>query len=436
MANAPETLWNQASSALQAGRPADAICYLAEIINAQPADRLARLTLAGALGNAGNAAGALKIMRALAERLAHDGELLPAMVVVRHGLQYAPEDPGLLQVLQRIHIRGARVKAGNVAVPPPLRPRKAPVEAASAETLLQLSPAERLTRVAELGCEFPAAGPAAAPVPLPLFCELDTPVFVEVVKRLRYNRVAAGTPLLQEGQPGDSVLIVASGKATVTKAGTPLAQLGPAAVIGEMALITRAPRSATVTADEPVEYLELARADVRELAKVQSKVADELSAYCRSRLLQNLLRTSPLFSRFDEATRLSLLGRFATATFEAGETIIAQGQAASGLYIIASGEAEVCIANEAGEMVTVAKLGPGEVFGEISLIKNQAATAYVTARNTVGALVLANAEFYRVVAEHPEVRQYLETLTADRLKASREACEASGVVDADDIIVL
>ena len=435
MANPVETLWSEAGKALQAGKPDDAMCYLAEIISADPMERRARLALALALGNAGSTASALKIVRLLAERLAHEGQLLAAIVVVRHGLEHAGDDPGLVQILQRIHVRGVRAKAGNLVVPPPLRQSKAPTAAVTAAELLQLEPAQRMARVAEVGCDLPPAGPAVVPVPLPLFCELDSPTFVEVVKHLRYKRAPTGTRLLEEGTVGDTLLVLATGHAEVTKGGTVLAQLGPSAVLGEMALITSAPRSATVTATEPVEYFELSRADVRQLAKLQPTVADELQAYCRSRLLQNLLRRSPLFARFDEATRIDILGQFKTTTFEAAEGIIIQGQPSPGLYLIASGDVDVTIANPEGDMVKVATLGVGEVFGEISLLKNQPATAFVTARTTVGALVLAAEEFQRLLQKHPGVREYLEGLSADRLKASREVLEA-GIIDADDLIVL
>jgi len=295
---------------------------------------------------------------------------------------------------------------------------------------------DRLTQIAELGAKLPPPGATSTPTPMPLFGELDADAFVETVKRLRYRRVPPGTRVLEEGKPGDTLLIIVSGQVAISKNGAELARLGAGAVLGEMALITGAPRSATAIASEAVEYFELARSDLAQLAKVQPQVAEELVLYCRRRLLSNLMRTSPLFARFDEPTRVNLLSRFQTISFAADETIIAQGEPASGLYLIASGEVEVRIANEAGDSVVVATLGPGEVFGEISLLKNQPTTAFVMAKNTVGALVLPTQEFQRVLAEHPAVGQYLMGLTADRLKASAAALDQSDVMNADDLIVL
>ena len=422
--------------ALAAGKPADAACYLAEIVDHNPADRHARLALAIAIGDAGYPVGALKVMRALADRLAHDGFLLPAMVVVRQGLQRAVDDPSLLSTLRRLHVRDVRAKAGNLKVPPPLQPKAAPPEAPTARALLDLEGQARLEKATAIGTTFPPAGEAALPLPMPLFSELEEDSFVETVKRLRYQRVPAGTTILEEGKPGHTVLIVASGHVNIDKGGTHLAKIGPGSVLGEMALITGAPRSATATAHEEVEMFELSREDVGALAKAKPKIADELVEYCRKRLIGNLLRTSPLFKGFDEETRYRLIGEFRRGGFQANQVIIEQGQPGTGLFVIATGEVEVMVTRDGGEKVTVANLGPGEVFGEISLLKHQSTTATVTARNNVGVLFLPRDGFQKVLDDNPEVRAFLESLSDDRIKASEAARDADEVIDADDLIVL
>ncbi|MFC1609954.1 cyclic nucleotide-binding domain-containing protein [Myxococcota bacterium] len=422
--------------ALSAGKPEDAACYLAEIVDHNPNDRLSRLALAIALGDGGYPAGALRIMRALADRLAHKGFLLAAMVVVRQGLEHAKDDPSLLATLRRLHVRGVRAKAGNLPIPPPLRPRKQTGEATTAQALLALSGQERLEKATTVGTTFPTAGTAAMPLPMPLFSELEESSFVETVKRLRYQRVAQGTKILEEGKPGDTLLVVASGAVDIDKGGTHLAKIGPGAVLGEMALITGAPRSATATALEEVEFFELSRAEVATLARAQPQIAEELVEYCRRRLIGNLLRTSPLFKGFNDETRNSLIGRFQRQGFGANDTIIQQGQPGTGLYVIATGEVEVTVTKDDGEKVVVANLNPGEVFGEISLLKHQPTTATVRARNGVGVLFLPRDEFQEVLDETPSVREYLQSLSEDRLKASEAARDADEVLDADDLIVL
>ncbi|MBI5508042.1 MAG: cyclic nucleotide-binding domain-containing protein [Deltaproteobacteria bacterium] len=436
MATDHDALTTEVDRALKAGKPAEAICYLAQIVEEHPNDRHARLALAVALGDAGNGQGALKIIQALADRLAHDGYLLPAMVVVRHGLQHAGDDQRLVGILRRIHVRGVRAKAGNLPMPPPLKPKKGALSQATAAELLALPLAARLEKVAALGADLPAAGEAAIPLPMPLFGELEEDAFLETVKHLHYRRVAAGTKLLEEGKVGNTLLVLAAGHAVVSKGGTELAKLGPGSVLGEMAIITGAPRSATATADGEVEYFELARADVAELAQKKPKIAEELLEYCRKRLIGNLLRTSPLFARFDETTRYLLLDRFQRRGYGPGQKVIEQGKPGTGLFVIASGEVEISVAKEGGEAVVVANLGPGEVVGEIALLQDTPTTANVIARGQVGALFLPRADFQKVLEENPKAKEYLQTLSADRLKASAAAKDESEVLDADELIVL
>ena len=100
------------------------------------------------------------------------------------------------------------------------------------------------------------------------------------------------------------------------------------------------------------------RAELAELGKTQPKILEELVAYCRRRLLLNVMRTSPLFNQFDEATRLRLLERFQTITCSPGQAIISRGQPPTGLYVIASGSAQVQVVEPGAGVVTLAQLGP------------------------------------------------------------------------------
>ena len=166
----PDTLTNlraEVDKALGAGKPEDAVCHLAEMVSIAPSDRHARLALAVALGDAGHRAGALKVMRVLADRLAHEGYLLPAMVVVRQGLERVGEDAGLLSTLRRLHVRGVRAKAGDLPIPPPLKSKRVPSEGATATALLAIEGTQRLERAAQIGSEFPTSDDAAIPLPLP-----------------------------------------------------------------------------------------------------------------------------------------------------------------------------------------------------------------------------------------------------------------------------
>lgn len=71
--------------------------------------------------------------------------------------------------------------------------------------------------------------------------------------------VPAGKVIMQEGKSGDEFFIVATGKASVKRSGREVAVLGPGDYFGELALLDRAPRNASVTATTELEVFVLGR---------------------------------------------------------------------------------------------------------------------------------------------------------------------------------
>ncbi|HZZ53247.1 MAG TPA: cyclic nucleotide-binding domain-containing protein, partial [Trebonia sp.] len=68
-----------------------------------------------------------------------------------------------------------------------------------------------------------------------------------------------GTAVITEGEPGESFFIIADGQAEVSQEGMELRQLGPGDSFGEIALLRRIPRTATVIAVTRLEVRMLGR---------------------------------------------------------------------------------------------------------------------------------------------------------------------------------
>ncbi|HEX6738558.1 MAG TPA: cyclic nucleotide-binding domain-containing protein, partial [Vicinamibacteria bacterium] len=99
----------------------------------------------------------------------------------------------------------------------------------------------------------------------PVFQSLTEEDLLVFVQGLRLRAFEPGQIILTEGEPGQSLFVVAAGKVKVhvknpRGRNVELAELGQAAVFGEIAALVDRPRSATVTAAEPCELLELDRA--------------------------------------------------------------------------------------------------------------------------------------------------------------------------------
>lgn len=86
----------------------------------------------------------------------------------------------------------------------------------------------------------------------------------------------AGDVLTAEGEAGDTFYLIATGTATVTRGGVRLASLGPGSYFGEIAIIERGPRTATVAADTPMRMFELEASDfaalLREIPAVKNRI--------------------------------------------------------------------------------------------------------------------------------------------------------------------
>lgn len=118
------------------------------------------------------------------------------------------------------------------------------------------------------------------------------------------------------------------------------------------------------------------------------------------------LRAVPLFADLDD-DEIDLL---ASSTSEfgapAGQALIERGRPGSGLFVLEEGEAIV----EAPEGRR--ELGPGDVFGERSLLGGEGErTARVRALTDVRCLAIARTDLERVIADHPSVGERLRQLS-------------------------
>ena len=87
---------------------------------------------------------------------------------------------------------------------------------------------------------------------VPAFAELPLTAFERLVGGLEPLSFSAGEAVMREGEPGDRFVVVESGEVEVTAGGRRIQRLGRGAGLGEIALLRRSPRTATVTALTPV----------------------------------------------------------------------------------------------------------------------------------------------------------------------------------------
>lgn len=96
--------------------------------------------------------------------------------------------------------------------------------------------------------------------------------------------VPAGSVLTTEGEPGRECFVVIDGQAEAALRGKRLAKLGSGSMFGEMALIDRSPRSATITATSDMQLLVLGSAQFWSLMDDHPSVARKVMRALAQRL--------------------------------------------------------------------------------------------------------------------------------------------------------
>ena len=136
-----------------------------------------------------------------------------------------------------------------------------------------------------------------------------------------------------------------------------------------------------------------------------------LSAEDKAALLGRL----PLFAGISAASMSRLAAVVGEQEFGVGHFIVLQGQVGSGLYVIVEGS--VRVVRGADEL---AKLGPGDFFGELSVIDQEPRNASVQAIEPTTCLALASWDLLSLVESDPALALNMIRGLAARVRAAGE----------------
>lgn len=124
-----------------------------------------------------------------------------------------------------------------------------------------------------------------------------------------------------------------------------------------------------------------------------------------------LLRAVPLFSGLEKKELKAVLRCAGEVTHEPDKQILGEGTPGVGFHLLLSGEAVV---TQGGQELR--KLGPGDYFGDISLLDGKPRSATVTAVGTVRTLSIAAWDFKPLLMEHPTIAIALLVELCSRLR--------------------
>jgi CRP-like cAMP-binding protein len=239
----------------------------------------------------------------------------------------------------------------------------------------------------------------------PLFAGLSQEALGTLVQQLTLVHLSKGEVLFREGDPGDALYVICEGEVSVSAEGPPrveMARMSSGAFIGEVALMTDQPRSATVTATLDAELLRIDRKTLSLVLAAHGEVLSAVLRFVRDRLVDRWQRTSPLFRPFDANQRAEIAARFKFLEIDAGTILLTPNKKPDGMYIVLAGRFQV---KRGGSQV--ATVGPGELIGETALLAGGVFQSEVVATGKSLALCLPAKDFRDLIMTHPHVLEYI-----------------------------
>src|SRR5260370_3571029 len=130
--------------------------------------------------------------------------------------------------------------------------------------------------------------------------------------------------------------------------------------------------------------------------------------------LQTLLKRHVLFSLLDEQAVAQLVRAVEVVSFPLGEIILSEGEPGDCAYLIYAGKVRVFKNGDNGKPMTLGTLGPGDLFGEYAVLRNELRSASVRVSEDATLFRIKQADFLELLRVQPALAQSLEKLIQKR----------------------
>lgn len=282
--------------------------------------------------------------------------------------------------------------------------------AAQHKTLdLDISDAELEDRPTPIGgvSERPTAERLAQLPSMPLFAEVPKMVLARMLQESRLIDLEPGEYLVERGTTADALFVLVEGSVQLIRSVDEDAiVLAEGDVVGISSLLERVNYEGDVTARTRVRAFRISKLLLDRLVAQHPGLGDVLLEILGRRLVATLVRTSPMFSSFENGARAEVAGMFEVRRADQGTVILEAGKRADGLYIPMIGELTAIRAN--GEEAGSLKLG--RALGQHSMLTRSTSPMTVQAASDVLVLRLSARRFRELVSEHPKMVAHLEEL--------------------------
>jgi cAMP-dependent protein kinase regulator len=223
-----------------------------------------------------------------------------------------------------------------------------------------------------------------------------------VINSMEERKAAAGDNIITQGEDGNELFVVDSGEADCYKVFTSgtdavwLKEYTAGDAFGELALLYNAPRAASIKAKSNCVFWVLDRDCFTHIVKN--------SAMKKRERYEQFLSKVELLENMEPYERSKISDAFKTATYEADEYVIREGDWGDVFYILEEGQAVATKSITPGAPpVEVMSYGPGSYFGELSLLKGEPRAANILAKSKLKCVSMDRQSFKRMLGPLEEI---------------------------------
>ncbi len=253
----------------------------------------------------------------------------------------------------------------------------------------------------------PSANTLAQLPSMPLFAEVPRDILSTLVRESTLVDVDDGQRLVTAGTTADALFVLVEGN-VVGQRGTDIRSLllGEGDVAGVSCLLSNVNYGEDIVACGRVRALRISKLLLDRLVEAHPPFGDVLLEILSRRLIATLIRTNPIFTKFDEQTRKRIAQMFEVRRALAGTKILEAGKRSDGMYLPLYGRV-VALTDDGGRL---GEMELGQALGQESMLTRQPSPITVQAASDVLVLRMPEPKFSDLLMKRPDVVQHIEML--------------------------
>lgn len=259
-----------------------------------------------------------------------------------------------------------------------------------------------------------------------MFGELPADVLERLAADMEQLELTEGSTLVREGDSGDDVFAIVSGRLLVKIRGengdaVVVGELGASEIVGEVPLVAGGTRSATVIAAEESLVYRLPGETLRRMENQVTPAIVRLTELARHRIYRAQLGAvlAPILGPLPTAVVEALAAKLSWVQLKRGEVLFSQGDAADAWYVVVHGRLQVVTADRRARSgqgsVLLGDVFRGESVAETAILTGGVRTASVIAARDTELICFSSEDFLEVLQTHPAAWMSVSRLLARRL---------------------